>query len=173
MHLRTSKWRSGTWESARDAQTWGAPQEGRLAGVRPATACCSSTISGLTSSRPKRISPSTIDLFHGAATNLLEAEATSAPFADNARIWPNEVYPERLRFRELEELHDIDVNLQAQPAGIVEATRTPRSQAGAPSLRRASQSPSHRSTSGLSRRRRLTRGCVFTRHLRPHRRGPQ
>ncbi len=127
---------------ARAAATWGAPQEGRLTGIRPDDRLVfvhdlKSDLSPAPSGFPRV----PLDLFHGIAGVVLEAEAVSAPFVDSETIWPNEPYPERVRFRELNEQHEVPINTDAQPVGIVEATRRSALAGGRPILAEGVEKP--------------------------------
>lgn len=129
--------RSGAshFRAARDAGTWGAPQEARLTGIRVGDRVTFvHDIRSDLSPSPSGFPRVPLDLFHGVAAEVVEAEATSGPFTATETIWPDATYPERFRFQVIDEHRDVKVNVDGLPASVVEATRRSALAGGRPIL---------------------------------------
>jgi predicted RNA-binding protein len=59
----------------------------------------------------------------GLARSVVETEVTSEPFKASDRIWPDDAYPYRFRFREINAADHVKFNDHSYPVAVVDAVR--------------------------------------------------
>jgi MoxR-like ATPase len=59
----------------------------------------------------------------GLARSVVQAEVTSDPFKASDRVWSDDIYPYRFRFREVGSTQNVNFNDQSYPVAVVEAVR--------------------------------------------------